>query len=110
MAFHADQLFFDGDTSITEETSADLQVGPGEYDLSAVVKELDGSAEITVLESDDDSSYDVLATFPPITEVGNYHRKVVTQKEYLRMTVDPGTSIKLTAGPTRGKDGGANPS
>jgi hypothetical protein len=108
MTFHKDQLFFDGDTSITDETSADLQVGPGEYDLTAVVKEIDGAAEITILESADDSTYVALATFPAITEVGTYHRKVTTQLEYLRMTVDPGTSIKLVAGPTRGRDGAAN--
>lgn len=109
MTFHKDQLFFDGDPAVTEETSADLQVGAGEYDLSAVVTAIDGAATITVLESDDDSTYEELATFPPISAVGEYHRKVSTEKEYLRMTVDPGTSITLIAGPTRGKNGAANP-
>lgn len=110
MTFHKDQLFFDGESAVTEETSADLQVGPGEYDISVVVTAITGDAEITVLESSDDSTYEALATFPPITKVGEYHRRVSTAQEYLMVTVTPGTSITLIAGPTRGKNGAANPS
>lgn len=108
MTFHKDQLFFDGDPAVEAPASVDLQVGPGTYDISVVVSALTGNATIAVLESADDSTYVGLADFPTIDAVGEYHRKVTTQLEYLRMTVTPGTSITLVAGPTLGRSSQAN--
>lgn len=115
MAFDKNQLFDDGDTAITQDGKSPekLLVGPGEYDVTVIVTTVSASDTIvvTVEESQDGTTFNDLSAFPEIDAPGIFHRKVQTQKEYLQLgyNVDGSqVSIKLVAGITRGRDGGAN--
>lgn len=112
MAFDSNQLFKDAAVTADGNSTA-LQLGPGEYDITCRVTAVSGTSptmDVTVAESDDNSTYNTLATFPQMTAKGQWHRKVKTQKKYLRLAFDVGgtsPSFTITAGPTIGRDGGS---
>lgn len=110
MPFHKDQMFTDAALEASGNSS-DLLVGPGEYDISAIVRGLtaEETLDIDVYESADDSTYVKLANFKQIAADGEYHRKVQTRLEYLRLvyTLSGGAVTKLRAGLTFGADGAA---
>lgn len=113
MSFDTNQMFHEDEALTADGNSASLLVGPGEYDITIIVKSVSASDSVIfkAQESADDSTYVDLALFPSITAAGEYHRKVKTELEYLRLNRDvTGTdvSIVVSAGLTRGKSGGAN--
>lgn len=112
MTFHTNQLFNDGSSAVTADgQSSGLTVGPGEYDIDIVVQAKSGTSptmDIKVQESDDGSTWYDLAVFPQMTAVGQWNRKVKTERERLRLDYNVGgtsPSFTLVAGLTRG----ANP-
>lgn len=110
MAFEKNQLFDDGSTTITQDgkSPGKLLVGPGEYDITLIVTDVASDIVVTVEESQDGTTFNDLVAFPEIVAPGVYHRKVQTQKEYLQLDYNVGSTAKLVAGITRGRDGGAN--
>lgn len=110
MAFDKNQLFDDGSTTITQngKSPEKLLVGPGEYDITMIVTDVSTDIVVKVEESQDGTTFNDLASFPEVSAPGIYHIKVQTQKEYLQLDYEVGSTAKLVAGVTRGRDGGAN--
>lgn len=111
MTFHTNRLFNDGSSAVTADgQSSGLTLGPGEYDIDVVVQAKGGTSptmDIKVQEYNGSSWVD-LAVFPQMTAVGQWHRKVKTEYEQLRLDYNVGgtsPSFTLVAGITRG----ANP-
>ena len=109
MTLHKDQLFNDGVTPVTADgQSSGLVVGPGEYDIAVIAQAVSGTTptmDIKVQESDDGSTWVDLAVFPQMTAKGEWHRKVKTEKERLRLDYNAGgttPSFTLIAGITEG--------
>lgn len=109
MAFDSNLLFNDGVTPVTADgQSSGLTLGPGEYDIEIDVQARSGTSptmDIKVQESDDGSTWVDLAVFPQMTANGQWHRKVRTFKERLRLDYNAGgttPSFTMVAGITRG--------
>jgi len=89
MAFDSNQLFNTGVTAITADgQSSGLTVGPGEHDIEIDVQARSGTSptmDIKVQEYNGSSWVD-LAVFPQMTAVGQWHRKVRTNYDQLRLS------------------------
>lgn len=106
--FDSDQLFNTGVTAVTADgQSSGLTVGPGAHDIEVVVQAKSGTSptmDIKVQEYNGSSWVD-LAVFPQMTAVGQWHRKVYTEYDQIRLDYNVGgtsPSFNLVAGLTRG--------
>lgn len=107
--FDSQLLFHNAVALTTNGDSASLDLGKTAADgqwIEIAVTVVGGTGTPTinfkVQESNDDSSYNDDVVFPAITAVGNYYRKVQSDKRYLRLnrTVSGTTpSFTVTAGP-----------
>lgn len=108
MAFDSNQLFNDGSSAVTADgQSSGLTVGPGEHDIEIDVQAKSGTSptmDIKVQEYNGSAWVD-LAVFPQMTAVGQWHRKVRTAYDQIRLDYNVGgtsPSFTLVAGITRG--------
>jgi hypothetical protein len=111
----ANLLFHNAATLTTSGDSSGLDVKKTAADglwVEIVVTALAGSTtgrtlDFRVDESDNDSTYNADVTFPQITAVGRYYRRVQSKKRYLRLNRVAGAATGLSATVTAGIVSGA---
>ena len=116
--FDSNLLFYNATAVTADGNGTDLDIQKTTVDgvwvevICTAVSGTSPTCDLKVQESDDDSTYNDVVTFPQITTTGRWVRKVQSKKRYLRMAADVGgtsPSFTLTAGIVTGiqRDHGA---
>jgi hypothetical protein len=104
LLFHnAAALTTTGNSSALDVKKTAAEGVPVEIAVTAVAGSTTGlTMDFIVAESDDDSTYNNLVTFPQISAVGRYTRIVQSQKRYLRLSRTAGAATGLSMTVTAG--------
>src|SRR3989304_4927188 len=115
--FDTNLLFHNAAALTTTGTSASMDLGktPADgVDMEIAVTAVAGSTtgltmDFVVRESDNDSTYNDLVTFPQMSAVGLFNRRIKTKKRYLALKRTAGAATGLSFTVTAGIVSGIHP-